>query len=86
VDDLRPAFGRRLRRLREQHGLSQEELAERAETHWTYVSGIERGQHNPGLNMIGRLAHALGVSASELLAGVGAGPRHRSRRDVRKPE
>lgn len=83
MDDLRPAFGRRLRRLREQLGLSQEELAERAETHWTYISRIERGQHNPGLNMIGRLAHALGLSPADLLTGVGDSGRHKHRREPR---
>ena len=40
--------------------LSQEQLAERAALHWTYISGIERGQRSPTLNILGRLAHALG--------------------------
>jgi transcriptional regulator with XRE-family HTH domain len=69
--DLRPAFGARLRRLRVARGLSQEALAERAELHWTYVSGVERGVRNPGLNTIGRLAKALGVTPARLLSGVG---------------
>jgi transcriptional regulator with XRE-family HTH domain len=84
VPDLRPALGRRLRRLREDREMSQEQLAERAETHWTYVSGIERGRHNPGLNMLGRLAHALDVSLSELVTGVGDLPRNK-RRESRTP-
>jgi transcriptional regulator with XRE-family HTH domain len=78
VDDLRGAFGRRIRRLRHALAWSQEQLAERADTHWTYISGIERGRHNPGLNMIGRLARALDVSPSKLLRGVGSG-RHRGK-------
>jgi transcriptional regulator with XRE-family HTH domain len=57
--------------------MSQEQLAERAETHWTYVSGIERGRHNPGLNMLGRLAHALDLPLSGLLDGVGDLPKRR---------
>jgi transcriptional regulator with XRE-family HTH domain len=71
--DLRPAFGARVRRLRLARGLSQEALAERAELHWTYVSGVERGVRNPGLNTIGRLAKALGVSPAKLLSRVAAG-------------
>lgn len=68
--DLRASFGQRLRALREAAGLSQEELAERADLHWTYISGIERGRRNPGLNTLGRLARALGLSIEGLLAGV----------------
>ncbi len=48
-------------------GLSQEQLAERAELHWVYVSGVERGVRNPGLNTIGALARALGVTPDALL-------------------
>jgi transcriptional regulator with XRE-family HTH domain len=67
VDDLRPALGRRVRALREKLGLSQEQLAERAQLHWTYVSEIERGRRNPSLNILGRLARALDVPLSKLL-------------------
>jgi len=66
--DLRAAFGRRVRELRKQLRLSQEELAHRAGLHWTYVGGIERGERNPALVNIGRL---------ELCAG------HIARRPVR---
>jgi transcriptional regulator with XRE-family HTH domain len=48
--------------------LSQEELAERAGLHRTYVSSLERGQRNVGLDNIHALARALGVSAAELLS------------------
>jgi transcriptional regulator with XRE-family HTH domain len=47
-------------------GLSQEELAERAELHRTYVSDIERGARNPSLRSIDRLAKALKVSYATL--------------------
>ena len=60
------AFGRRVRDLRKGLGLSQEAVAERAELHWTYVSGVERGLRTPGLDVIGRLAAALDVTPSEL--------------------
>jgi transcriptional regulator with XRE-family HTH domain len=48
-------------------GLSQEQLAERAGLHWTFLSGVERGVRNPGLNTIGCLARALGVELDTLL-------------------
>lgn len=59
------AFGRRVRELRHRLGLSQEELADRAGLHWTYVGGIERGERNPALVNISKLAHALQVSLAE---------------------
>lgn len=68
MDDLRVAFGRRVRELRKGLGVSQEALAERAQLHWTYVSGVERGQRTPSLDVIGRLAAALRVTPSVLFA------------------
>jgi transcriptional regulator with XRE-family HTH domain len=67
---MRRAFGDRVRALRLDRRLSQEDLAERAGLHWTYVSGIERGRRNPGLNTLGVLAKALDLSISELLRGL----------------
>lgn len=64
--DLRPVFGRRVRALRTDRGLSQEQLAEAAGLHWTYVSGVERGLRNPTLKVIGRIAVALRTNPCEL--------------------
>jgi transcriptional regulator with XRE-family HTH domain len=61
------AFGKSVRRCRERAGYSQEALAARAEIHRTYIGGIERGERNPTLTMIHRLARALGVSPTKLL-------------------
>lgn len=77
MEDLRPAFGERVRALRVERELSQERLAERAGLHWTYVSGVERGLRNPSLNIIASLAKGLGMSPSELLAGLAARPTRR---------
>lgn len=63
-------FGARVRSLRNQVGMSQEKLAELAEIHRTYVSGIERGERNVSLINIMRLANALGVSISKLMEGI----------------
>jgi transcriptional regulator with XRE-family HTH domain len=68
VDDLRGALGDRVRRLREDRGWSQEVLAERADLHFTYVSQIERGARNPGLNVLGQLARAFGVTLPDLVS------------------
>ena len=64
--------GLRDRRLPEgvEPSVSQEQLAEQAELHWTYISGIERGQRSPTLNTLGRLARALGLPVSRLVSGL----------------
>jgi transcriptional regulator with XRE-family HTH domain len=64
-------FGRAIRSLREARGLSQEEFASQAKLHRTYVGGIERGERNPTLSTITRLARALGVPAWKLLRSMG---------------
>ncbi|WP_116950166.1 helix-turn-helix domain-containing protein [Jiangella endophytica] len=61
------AFGARVRELRRELGLSQEDLADRANLHRTYVGSIERGERNVALLNIHRLARALGVTARDLL-------------------
>ena len=61
------AFGIRVRKLREELGYSQESFAEAVDIHRTYVGGIERGERNPTLTMIVRIAKVLGVKPSELL-------------------
>ena len=63
-------FGNRVRALRHKAGISQGKLAELAEMHRTYVSGIERGGRNVSLVNIIRLAKALGMSVSELMEGI----------------
>ena len=59
-------FGDRVRQLRSDRRLSQEEMAHRAGVHRTYLGGIERGERNPSLRNIAAIAKALGVSLSEL--------------------
>ncbi len=59
-------FGGSVRGWRNHLGISQEELAERANLHRTYVSDVERGTRNVSLENIERLAQALDVSVSTL--------------------
>lgn len=63
-------FGLNVRKLREAKGLTQEVLAEKAELHSTYVSGIERGVRNPSLLIVIRIAHGLGARVSEIFRGI----------------
>jgi len=62
------ALGQAIRELRQAAGLSQEELADRCGMHRTYVGGIERGERNVSFRNLLRLAAALDVRASQLLA------------------
>jgi transcriptional regulator with XRE-family HTH domain len=57
-----------LRKLRDERGYSQEELAERAGLHRNYVGGVERGERNVALENIVKLARALSVPPKELFA------------------
>lgn len=54
--------------MREERHLTQEALAERAGIHRNYLGGIERRERNVGIDNLERIARALGVSVSELLA------------------
>lgn len=65
--DITGRFGASVRKLRFQLGLSQEELAERAALHRTYIAGIEGGGRNLTLRSIAKLAHALRVPTAALL-------------------
>ncbi len=61
-------FGAVVRKHRTAKGLSQEALAERADIHHTHVGLIERGERNASLNVAYRIARALGLSLSALVA------------------
>ena len=70
ANDIRVLFGDALRRHREDQKLTQEDLADRAGIHRTYLSDIERGSRNPSLINIARLAKGLMLTPSELFKGV----------------
>lgn len=67
-ESLEAVFGKEVARLRKRMGISQEELAFRAEVHRTYISQIERGLKSPTLTVILKLARAVKVRVSRLLS------------------
>jgi transcriptional regulator with XRE-family HTH domain len=69
MDDLSQRFGLAVRRLRASHGWSQEELAGRSDLNRSYVGEIERGATMPSLGTAAKLAAALQVRISTLVAG-----------------
>lgn len=79
IGDLKRLFGTAIKSKRSELGISQEELADRAGLHRTYVSDVERGARNLSLESIEKLAHALELSISGLFqrakdGGSGAHP------------
>ena len=63
----RKVVAKNVSEFRRKLGLTQEGLAEKAEMHWTYISGVERCKYNISLNSLVRLAKALGRAPHELL-------------------
>ena len=68
--DIRERFGDAVRVRREELGLTQEDLAEKAKIHRTYLSDVERGTRNLSLLNIEKLAAALSLTVSELFQRV----------------
>lgn len=65
--DIKKQFGEKIRQIRKQKKISQEELAFRANLHRTYISDIERGVRNVSLENIQKISKALGVAIDKLL-------------------
>ena len=60
-------FGKQVRKFRLSKNLSQEGLANLADLHWTYISGIERGIRNISLKNIAKISKALELKLKDLL-------------------
>lgn len=68
--DPRKSLGLRIKELRAEHGLTQEELAERSGLFRTYMSRIESGSANPTLTMLHQIAGAFPIDVRDLLCPV----------------
>jgi transcriptional regulator with XRE-family HTH domain len=60
-------FGERVQKVRKSKGVTQEELAAKPAMHRTYIGLIERGERNPTIRTLYKIAKALNVKACELL-------------------
>lgn len=60
-------LGANIRRLRKAKGLTQEQLAHESEVAMRYIAGVERGEENPTLRYLVKIAEALGVDPADLL-------------------
>lgn len=60
-------FGQKMQKVRKDKGVTQEELAARLSMHRTYIGLIERGERNPTIRTLYKIAKALKVPASDLL-------------------
>ena len=65
--DSREALGVVIRNERTRRNMTQEQLAEKAGLHWTYISGIERGKRNVSFTILLCLAKALGMRLRDLV-------------------
>ena len=73
-------FGAALRRVRLAAGLSQEQLGLDSVVQLNFISLIETGQNQPTIGTVGKLARALGLKASELVAAAEAEAANEKRR------
>ena len=67
ANQIQVLFGRRLRALRTTKGLTQQQLGDSAELSFKYLGAIERGEENPSLKVIGKLAMALAVEPRDMM-------------------
>ena len=65
--DPRRLLGEAIRKQRHALGLTQEQLAEKADLHWTYISGIERGEKNVSIMRLYHIAAALKLRVCDLV-------------------
>ncbi|MGC4041948.1 MULTISPECIES: helix-turn-helix domain-containing protein [Flavobacterium] len=65
--DILEKFGEKIKEYRKQKGFSQEQLAEKANLHRTYIGMIERAEKNITLLNIEKIANALDVKITDLI-------------------
>jgi transcriptional regulator with XRE-family HTH domain len=68
--DMRKLVGRNVKRIRQEKGLTQEQLADLSGFSQQYISGLEQGRRNPTVVSLYELATALGVTHIELVRAI----------------
>lgn len=63
---IQARLGRAVKRVRVEHGLTQEQVSATSGLHPTYISDIERGSRNPSWEALTRLADGIGVSVQDI--------------------
>jgi len=66
VEDIKRLIGDRIRNLRKERGLSQEELGWKSELHHTYIGAVERGEKNCSIDTLSKIGTGLDVSINDL--------------------
>lgn len=78
--------GRNIRRIRVAKGIAQERLAFDANVDRSYLGGMERGEHNPTVDVLERVAVTLNVTLAELFSLSGIGDESSGLLPGRKPK
>ena len=68
--DIKQKFGKQVKRLRLEKGLSQEKLAYEADLDRTYIPSIEKGERNVSITVVEKIAKALRVDITDLFNGI----------------
>ena len=68
--DIKRKFGQRVKKLRQEKGLSQEALANEANLNRTYIPSIEKGERNVSITVIEKIAKALKIKITDLFSGI----------------
>jgi XRE family transcriptional regulator, regulator of sulfur utilization len=66
VKDIKALVGKRIRALRKEKRLSQEELGDLAELHHTYIGAVERGERNCSIDSLSKIAKGLNMNVVDL--------------------
>ena len=66
MKDVKELVGKRIRALRKENGLSQEELGALADLHYTYIGAVERGERNCSIDSLSKIAKGLNVNVVDL--------------------
>ncbi|EZH66279.1 transcriptional regulator [Bacillaceae bacterium JMAK1] len=82
MTDLRRIVGNRIRLVRKEQGLTQQELADRSGLDDAYIGGIERGERNFTIDTLDKVLNGLNIKPDELFSGMSLNFNQDSKRDA----